>query len=153
MNINLFSSRHGAKQFNFLKGDHQMKTETIGSTLFYVAKRIGLVEIAILTATGLACWLIGWRTLIEYSNSLIWMGVALMVVGISSFFGGASLNSKLGYQYGKTVMPNSMQDRAQQNVTDTAASISFTTRAGLAGFITIGVGYLVRLYIISTLIN
>ncbi len=130
-----------------------MKAETIRSTLFHVTKRIGLVEIAVLAATGLICWLIGWRTLIDYSNSLIWLGLAVMVIGISSFFGGASLNSKISYQYSKTVMPNSMQDRAQQNVTDTSASISFTTWAGLVGFLTIGIGYIVRLYIISTLIN
>jgi hypothetical protein len=130
-----------------------MKTEMLGSALFYIAKRIGLVEIAVMAVTGLGCWLIGWRTLIEYSTSLIWLGVALMVVGILSFFGGVSLNTDISYQYGKTVMPNSMQDRAQQNVADTTASISFTTWAGLVGFITIGMGYLVRMYIISTLIN
>jgi len=121
-----------------------MKTESVLSTLAYVAKKLGIAEIVILALTGLVCWWIGWRTLIDYSTGLKWAGLAVMFFGATSFFGGASLGTDFNYQYSKTVMPNSDHARAQQNVAAMATSMSFATWAGIAGIITIVLGYILR---------
>ncbi len=120
-----------------------MKTESILATLAYMAKKLGLVELAILAITGLVCWWLGLRTLTDYSTGLKWAGFAVMVFGLFGLLGGASLGSDFSYQYSKTVMPNSDHARAQQNVADFAAGWSFATWAGLAGILTIVLGYLI----------
>jgi hypothetical protein len=67
--------------------------------------------------------------------------------GLFGFLGGASLGTDLSYQYSKTVMPNTTQDRVQQNVADMAASMSFTTWAGIVGITTIAIGFILQAFI------
>ncbi len=124
-----------------------MKTDNFVSTLAYLVKRLGGAEIVILVVTGLLCWLFNWRSLIDYSTGLKWAGLIVMSVGLFSFLGGASLGTDISFQYGKTVMPNTMQERAQQNVADMAASMSFTTWAGIVGVITITLGFILRAFV------
>jgi len=89
-----------------------MKTDNFVSTITYLGKRLGGAEIVILVVTGLLCWLLGWRNLADYSTVLKWADLIVMFVGLFGFLGGASLGTDLSYQYSKTVMPNTTQDRA-----------------------------------------
>ena len=125
-----------------------MKAESVFARLAYLAKRLGIAEVIILAVTGLVCWWLDWRTLMDYSTGLKWAGFMIIVFGVFSLLGGASLGTDISYQYAKTVMPNSDHSRAQQNVNDLAAGMSFATWAGLAGIITIGVGYLLRSFLV-----
>lgn len=124
-----------------------MKAESFLATLAYFAKKLGLAEIAILAVTGLICWWIDWRTLADYSTALKWAGLAVIFFGMTSFFGGTTLNRNPTYLYMQSVMPNSAHDRAQQNFSDMAQGMSFTSWASLAGIITIGLGYLLRSFL------
>lgn len=47
-----------------------MKTESFLETLAYMAKRLGIAELVIMTVTGLVCWWLGWRSLADYSTAL-----------------------------------------------------------------------------------
>ncbi len=120
-----------------------MKTESILATLAYMAKKLGIAEIVILAITGLICWWLGWRTLVDYSTGLKWAGFVVLIVGLFGLLGGTSLGTDFSYQYSKTVMPNSDHERAQQNVADLAAGMSFASWAGLAGILTIVLGYII----------
>jgi hypothetical protein len=124
-----------------------MKTESFLEALAYIAKRLGIAEIVILTVTGLVWWWLGWRTLADYSTALKWAGLAIIFFGATSFFGGTNLNRNPTYLYTQSVMPNSAHDRAQQNFSDMTQGMSFTVWAGLAGIITIGLGYLLRSFL------
>jgi len=124
-----------------------MKSEGFLTMLAYFAKRLGIAEIIILVVTGLICWWLGWRTLTDYSTGLLWAGFVVTVFGMFSFFGGTSLGTDYSYQYSKTVMPNSDHNRAQQNVSDLAAGMSFATWAGIAGITTIALGYILRAFL------
>jgi hypothetical protein len=124
-----------------------VKTEIFLETLAYIAKRLGIAELVILAVTGLVCWWIGWRSLMDYSTALKWAGLAVIFFGATSFFGGTTLNRNPTYLYTQSVMPNSARDRAQQNFSDMAQGMSFTGWASLAGIITIGLGYLLRSFL------
>ena len=128
-----------------------MKTDNFVSTLLYLAKYLGVAEIVILAVTGLLCWWLNLRSLADYSTGLKWAGVVFMIIGMYSFFGGKSYGTDISSQYAKTVMPNSMQDRAKQNAADMAASMSFfswaSIGASIVGIITIALGYILRAFI------
>lgn len=124
-----------------------MKTESFLETLAYMAKRLGIAELVIMAVTGLVCWWLGWRSLVDYSTALKWAGLAVMFFGMTSFFGGTSLNRDPQFLYTQTVMPNSAHDRSQQHVSDMVSGMSFTAWASLAGIITIGLGYLLRSFL------
>ena len=100
------------------------------------------MEAAIFVITALICRWLGWRTPADYSTGLMWAGFAIMIFGLFSLLGGTSLNTDFKHQYSQSVMPNSAGDRAQQNVADTAAGMSFASWTGLAGIVTIVLGYI-----------
>jgi hypothetical protein len=131
----------------FIKGERHMKSENFLATATFVAKRLGVWEIIILAVTGLVCWLTGWRSLADYGTGLMWAGFLVMIFGLFSLLGGTSLNTDRSFQYGQTVMPNSALDRAQQNVSNMAQSMSFTIWVGLAGMITIVLGYILKVFL------
>jgi hypothetical protein len=121
-----------------------MKSEGFLGTLKFMAARLAIAEIVVFALTGLVCWFIGWRTLAEYSTGLLWAGFGVMVFGAFSVLGGATLNSDFRYQYSKTVMPVSANQRMQQNVSDLAQGMSFTVWAALVGVITIILAFVLK---------
>lgn len=120
-----------------------MKPEGFLGTLKFVAARLAIAEIIIFALTGLVCWLIGWRTLTEYATGLILAGFAVTFFGASGVLSGATLNGDFQHQYSKTVMPNSANQRMQQNVSN-LADISFTVWAGLSCLITVLLGIVLK---------
>ncbi len=120
-----------------------MKSEGFLGTLKFVAVRFAIAEIVVLALTGVVCWFIGWRTLAEYSTGLILAGFAVIFFGASGVLSGATLNGDFQHQYSKTVMPNSANQRMQQNVSN-LADISFTVWAGLIGVITVLLGIVLK---------
>lgn len=129
-----------------------MKAENFLTTLKYVAKRLGIAEIVILVLTGLVCWWLGSRTLAGYSTGLILVGLAVMIFATFSFSGGTQLqlNDNFEYQYSKSVMPGSENDRAQQTVKDMATGCSFATWAFMAGVLTIAMGLVLKVFLALT---
>jgi len=121
-----------------------MKSEGFLGTLKFMAVRLAIAELIVFALTGAVCWLIGWRTMAEYSTGLLWAGFLVMFFGAFSVLGGASLNSDFKYQYSKTVMPVSPSGRAQQSVTDLAQGMSFTVWAALVGVLTVILAFVLK---------
>lgn len=103
-----------------------------------------LIDLGILVAVGLICWLGGRRTAYYYGNGLIWAGMAAMAVGAISFRGGWNMVSGFGYQYARTVGGENAQERTRRDVEDIGRSYAFLVLMSAVGITSIALGKMVQ---------
>jgi hypothetical protein len=89
---------------------------------------------AIMAVTGIMDFILGWRTLFLYAESLFIVGGACIAIGAMGTMGRWSATRNFPYQYASSVSDANMSERTQQDVKDTEQSYSFSTLAILAGF-------------------
>ena len=82
--------------------------------VFIRAVALGVVIAAILTA--FVCWLIGWRTWMQYGQALIGAGLLIAILGGLGFFSSSRLLGSPNYWYAQSVMPNSLFERWRMNL-------------------------------------
>jgi hypothetical protein len=88
----------------------------------------------IMAVTGIIDFLIGWRTLFLYAESLFLVGGLAIAVGALGTMGNWSQRRSFPYQYASSVSDADSATRAQREVKDTEASYSFSVLAILSGF-------------------
>ena len=103
-----------------------------------------LVDLVILVAVGLVCWLADWRTLLQFGQGLVWAGVGAMIVGVSSLTGFWSATRRYPYQHSESAGVQSIHERARQAVKDEAQNFGFLILMGVAGVVSILVGALIQ---------
>jgi len=102
---------------------------------------------AIMLATGIIDYLIGWRSLYLFAESLFFVGGFCMAIGALSTMGSWSQTRSFPYQYASSVSDADIATRTRQQVKDTEASYSFSVLAILAGLSLVGLSILIHQFI------
>lgn len=105
-------------------------------------KPVLIIVLGAALATGVVCWIIGWRTLSLYGTGLLIAGGAAVVVGALSTIGGWGTVRTFEYQFAKTAWEEDSGARLQREVDDTRESYRFLVLMSTAGLILIIVGFL-----------
>lgn len=87
----------------------------------------------IMAVNGIVDYLIGWRTIFLYAESLFLVGGAAIAVGALGTMGNWSQRRSFPYQYASSVSDADIATRSRQELKDTEASYSFSTLAILCG--------------------
>jgi uncharacterized membrane protein YfcA len=119
-----------------------MKVESISSVLWHLARTVLLIDLGVFMITALICWLAGWHTVTQYGNGLMIGGLALLLLGGVTGFGGNQIAHNPTYRYIQSVMPNRLDERSRQTWIDYLDSMRFLIFMGLAGLVSIGTGWL-----------
>lgn len=98
----------------------------------------------ILLATGIVDYLLGWRTLFFYAESLFIVGGLCMAIGALSTMGHWSQTRSFPYQYASSVSDADIATRTKQDMKDAETSYSFSVLAILAGLSLVGLSILIH---------
>ncbi len=90
-----------------------------------------------MVVVGLICWIGGWRTIDHFASGVFWAGLAAMVVGGMSVFGGTSLAQDSAYRYAQTAGDASSSDSTRRGWQDLNASYGCLVRMGIIGITSI----------------
>jgi hypothetical protein len=96
-------------------------------------KRFLLWLSVIMAVTGIVDYLIGWRTIFLYAESLFLVGGAAIAVGALGTMGNWSQRRSFPYQYASSISDADIATRTRQELKDTEASYSFSILAILSG--------------------
>jgi hypothetical protein len=108
-------------------------------------KDILLIDAAIFVGAALLCLVFGGRTIDQYGQWLMWVGIATVVIGVMGFVGGgATSRGSVDYQLGQSAGQENIGGRTTQLVKDLAQSYAFTIRMTVVGIIALGVGILLQ---------
>jgi hypothetical protein len=108
-------------------------------------KDILLIDAAIFVGAALLCWVLGGRTVAQYGQWLMWVGIAVVVIGVMGFVGGgATSRGSVSYQLGQSVGQEDVGGRTERLVKDLAQGYAFTIRMTAVGIIALGVGILLQ---------
>lgn len=105
-------------------------------------KPVLIIALGLALATGVVCWIIGWRTLSLYGTGLLIAGGAAVVVGALSTLGGWGTVRTFEYQFAKTAWEEDSGARLQKEVADTRESYRFLVLMSAVGLILIIAGFL-----------
>lgn len=101
----------------------------------------------ILLAIGIVDYLLGWRTLFLYAESLFIAGGLCMAIGALSVMGNWSQTRSFSYQYASSVSSADIATRTRQAMKDAEASYSFSVLAVMAGFSLVGLSILIHQFV------
>jgi hypothetical protein len=108
-------------------------------------KDILLIDAAIFVGVALLFWFFEGRTVDQYGQGLMWVGIAVVVIGMMGFVGGGAISrGSVDYQLGQSAGQEDMGGRTKQLVNDLAQSYAFTIRTTAVGIIAMGVGVLLQ---------
>ncbi len=97
-----------------------------------------------MVVVGLICWIGGWRTIDDFANGVFWAGLASMIVGAMSVFGGTGLAQDSTYRYAQTAGDASPSDSTRRGWQDLNASYGCLVRMGIVGITSIGLSELIK---------
>jgi hypothetical protein len=109
--------------------------------LRYFGATVGITA-AIMGLAALGLHLAGARDMSSYGNTFGMLGFCAWVVGALSLFGRWGSTRSFSYQYGSSVSPAGIGERAKQLVRDTLEAYRFLIRCLLVGSILLGIGAL-----------
>lgn len=79
---------------------------------------IDLGTLLLVLAVGGIGWLVGWRTVTEFSNGFFIVGAILSVFGAYSALGGFRQRADYGMTFARTASPASLEERNRQMIKD-----------------------------------
>jgi hypothetical protein len=88
-------------------------------------KRFLILESIVVTVIFSGGWLFGARTLLDFSQVLLWSGLAIMGFGLISLVGQWGARTDSTYLVARTAADQDGIDRAHQSFSDIRASFSF----------------------------
>jgi hypothetical protein len=88
------------------------------NSLFMISVRILITIIIIGLLILFVSWIIGLKTSIEYSNAFFIVGGVLIALGTLSIMGGFKIRGSFFLNFSQSAGALSLQERTQQNVTD-----------------------------------
>ena len=107
-------------------------------------KRFLIWLAVLLLATGIVDYILGWRTLYLYAESLFIVGGVCMAVGALATMGNWSQARSFPYQYASSASSADIATRAKQDLKDAESSYSFSTLAIASGFCLVGLSLLIH---------
>jgi len=102
-----------------------------------------LADLGIFIAAGLICWFGGWLTVHLYGHSLMWAGLAAILLGLLSVPGSYETWS-FAYQYALSARAKNIDDYTRQRSKDASQSQAFFLRMVVIGVVPTILGTLLQ---------
>jgi hypothetical protein len=105
---------------------------------------VAFVDVGILVAVILVCWLLGWRTASQYGNATFFAGIAVIALGVTSIAGGYGTTRSAIYKYGQSVGADTLDQSTRQDMKEIVRSYDFLYLMGAVGLVLVVVGALIQ---------
>lgn len=99
-----------------------------------------LIDVGTAALTGVACWLLGWRSWDQYGIALVGAGFLALVLAGPSFFGSAMVLGNPITWYVQSVMPGTPRQRWRALLDDSNAESLSSSLMVVVGFSLMGAG-------------
>ena len=93
--------------------------------------------------TSLICWVMGWTSVVQFSDGLFTAGAFLVVIGIISVIGGYEMRANFGVIYSQSAGDMNTLERSKLWIADTIQSYSTLILLVLTGLYLIGFAILI----------
>ena len=123
-----------------------MGRQSVVSVISRYLRMILLWETAVLLATLAISYTIGWRTVPEYANAIVWTGFILVTIGFMTFWGGAGNTQGAEYHHIQSA-GGDVHKHIRQTQKDKDAGYSFFTLMAILGIISIVIGSVLESYL------
>ena len=121
-----------------------MKRRRVLPAILRFIGRVLLLDLGVLVAVALVCWLAGRHTLHDYADTLILAGVGTVGIGCISLFGSSTQSMSPSYRYFKSFMPDNPHEYAQQQTPNQDESGTFLILLSVVGALSIALGLLIQ---------
>jgi hypothetical protein len=111
------------------------------------ARDVVFLDGVLLILTAVVCYLIGWRTLYQYAEGLMWAGSIVIGIGATSPLGFWAQTRSLPYQYASTSMGEEVYSRIRRENKDAVRSYAYMYLLFFAGVFLIGLSILIHQFI------
>ena len=105
--------------------------------LWFVLKRLALIELAVIVGVGLLCLVVGWHSVNEISMAYLAVGALIFAIGPFSMMGSWGTTRDFAYLYGRSLDESSHVSRAAQDRQEINRSIGLILPSVLLGTLTI----------------
>lgn len=103
-------------------------------------KKFLILETIIIAVIMIAGWLFGARTIFDFSQALLWGGIAVMAFGMISLMGQWGARTDSTYLVARTVADQDEANRAHQSFSDVRAAFAFLFETLILGIIPLVIG-------------
>jgi hypothetical protein len=108
------------------------------------ARDVVFLDAVLLILTAVICYLIGWRTLYQYAEGLMWAGAIVIGVGATSPLGFWAQTRSLPYQYASTAIGEEVYSRIRRENKDAVRSYAYMFLLFFAGVFLIALSILIH---------
>ncbi len=119
-----------------------MPQEGLLTRFLHFLRVVVIVDLGIAAFVVAAGLLLGWRTLREFGDGLIYAGVGAWLVGLASVISSLGLSRSFDYQYAQSVGVHSIDENVREAMKESKESYSFLWLMGTVGIILLFVGVL-----------
>lgn len=108
----------------------------------YFLRTVILIDLALFAVVALVSLFVGWHTLVQYGQGVIWGSLLAFLVGASSVVTGMGLSKSPDYQYAQSVGQDKMSENVRQAMKEGHASYGFLLLMTCVGAVAFLVGVL-----------
>lgn len=110
--------------------------------VLYFFRTVFLIDLALFAVVALVCLLVGWHTLPQYGQGLIWGSMLAFLAGASSVITSLGLSRSPDYQYAQSVGQDRMSENVRQAMKEGHESYGFLVLMATVGVVAFAVGAL-----------
>ncbi len=122
------------------------KQQNLQSGLHFL-KAVVLLDVSILIAVILVCWLLGWHTATQYGSATFFAGVAVIALGITSIVGSFEIRGNPVYKYGQSVGTESLAESTRQDMKEMDRDYGYLYQLVAVGLVLLVLGALIQTYL------
>ena len=105
-------------------------------------RTVFLIDLTLFAVVAMLCLVVGWHTLPQYGQGLIWGSMLAFLAGASSVITGMGLSRSPDYQYAQSVGLDRMSENVRQAMKEGRESYAFLVLAATVGVVAFAVGAL-----------
>jgi hypothetical protein len=121
-----------------------MPREPFRKRLFYFLRTVILIDLVLFAIAAFVCLLLGWHSMPQYGQSLIWGSMLAFLLGASGVITSLGLGKSPDYQYAQSVGQAKMSENARRAVNEGQASYGFLLLMATVGLIAFAAGVLLQ---------
>lgn len=107
-------------------------------------RTVFLIDLVLFAVVAIVCLLVGWHTLPQYGQGLIWGSMLAFLAGASSVITSLGLSRSPDYQYAQSVGLDRMSENVRQAMKEGRESYAFLVLAATVGVVAFAVGALLQ---------
>ena len=108
----------------------------------YFLRTVILIDLALFAAVAFISVIVGWHTLAQYGQGMIWGSLLAFLVGASSVITSMGLSKSPDYQYAQSVGQDKMSENVRQAMKEGHASYGFLLLMACVGVVAFAAGVL-----------